>query len=310
IHTLRWASSHPYLHYSSALIYQFFLCRFNSANQSTGTLVGQYVVTGCQSSCQKPNSSESVLGAENSSNVVIQPQADGQKHGIAFYGRENCEVLIDFRNVPVCTGFGAWSSFQIITIDEADDQLSNLVSAPILTIPPNAAETASVGDFLTVLSAMLRSVSAAASTGGEIWSTGLTGTTGIAGPMATAMLDLPSFQPSTHSTSPATTGSSSKIPFVVEVVASSGQSLGYIYAESRQEHSDVESCSDRDNEADAPTSAIMAMGVDGSTVSDMGVDLKSLTVAGVTSTLFVSTREPRTADTMIHPICEAIQIWN
>lgn len=99
-------------------------------------------------------------------------------------------------------------------------------------------------------------------------------------------------------------------PFVVEVVASSGQSLGYIYAESRQEHSDAESCSDRDNEADAPTAAIMAMGADGSTVSDMGVDLKSLTVAGVTSTLFVSTREPRAADTMIHPICEAIQIFD
>ncbi|KAI4179277.1 MAG: hypothetical protein L6R41_007933 [Letrouitia leprolyta] len=457
---------------ASACVLSFaksFCVDFNSADQCTGTLVGQYKgsgVSGCQSSFQKPNSLEYVPGAGKSSNVIITPQADDKKHGVAFYGREDCEVLIGFGNVPVCTGVGAWASFQIVTIDEADDDLTNLDPAPILSISPNATETAPTGDHLTVSSAMLGSVSAAVSTtGGVIGSTGVTGIKGASGtvqPIETGTTSQPTSATQTGntismSTSTATplrkrtvstpeltkrvahgstqthhgrlfkyhqvaarvwrgvpadqwnekihkrvtrdhtitrlrrheqpyrfhpraigpVGGSSPInsrpgistrslntltkkdilpskcnlvrtcmidngdndnfgiynagpallsavdalngagdhwqflenPLVVEVVDDSGQSLGYIYAQTRQEHSDVESCSDRNNEADALKSAL-EMGVDGSTVSDMRVDLKSLTGRGVTNTLFVSTRKAGTADMRIHPICEAIQLYD
>lgn len=444
----------------SVAIFSFadsFCVDFNSADHCTGTVVGQYKgsgVTGCQSSFQKPNSSEFVPGAGKSSNVIIQPQADDKKHGVAFYGREDCEVLIGFGNVPVCTGVGAWASFQIITIDEADDDLTNLDPAPILSIPPNATETASAGDHLSVVSAMFETVSApASSTGGAIGSVRSTETGGMSqtisatqtgstmptststvtsqrkrtlsnteltrrvahgstqthhgrlfkyhqvaarawrgvpvdqwnekihkrvtrdhsivrlrnheqphrlhpraiGPVGgsnpensrhgisprrpsplvkksilpskcnlvrTCMIDsgdndnfgINNAGPALLSAVDALNGAGDhwqflENPLVVEVVDGSGQSLGFIYAQTRQEHSDVESCSDRDNEADAFKSA-MEMGVDGSTVSDMRVDLKLLTGTGVTNTLFVSTRKAGNADMRIHPICEAIQLFD
>lgn len=97
-------------------------------------------------------------------------------------------------------------------------------------------------------------------------------------------------------------------PLVVEVTDDSGQSLGLIYAQTK-EHSGVSTCSDSGSEADAFKSAL-EMGVAGSTVSDMRVDLKLLTGSGATNTLFVSTRKAGNEDMRIHPICEAIQLFD
>ncbi len=60
-------------------------------------------------------------------------------------------------------------------------------------------------------------------------------------------------------------------PFVLEVTDDSMQSIGFIYAQTI-EHSGVSTCSDSGSESDAFSSALV-MGVAGSTVSDMRVDL-------------------------------------
>lgn len=98
-------------------------------------------------------------------------------------------------------------------------------------------------------------------------------------------------------------------PFVVEVVDGSWESQGLIYAQTRQEHSDVATCSDRGGEADALISAL-EIGVDGTTTSDMRVDLKLPTGTEKTNTLFVSSRKAGNSDMRIHPICEAIQLFD
>ncbi|KAL8836942.1 MAG: hypothetical protein Q9170_002703 [Blastenia crenularia] len=439
-----------------------FCIDFNSADHCTGTVIGKYVgsgVTGCQTSFQQPNSSVSIPGAGKSSNVVIQPQTGDQKHGVAFYGRDNCEVLIGFGNVPLCTGVGAWTSFQIISMDEADDQLTNLDPAPILSIPPNATKTASAGDHLSVPSGMVKSMSNAVSATGVLepaeptgnirsretasttafasaksQSAALSASTSTATPLMKRSVPTPKLperiahgsiqehhgrlfkyhqvaarawrgvpldqwndnihkrMTKDHTTTPlrrhdqptrfhpraiGPVGGSSprhsgrditprslsplqkrgippskcnlvrtcmidsgdndnfgitnagpallsaidtlngagdhwqflEHPFVVEVLDNAGQSQGYIYAQTRQEHSDVATCSDTSSEADALKSAI-EMGVDGSTVSDMRVDLKLLTVTELTNTLFVSTKKAGNVDMRIHPICEAVQLFD
>ncbi|KAI4241196.1 MAG: hypothetical protein LQ352_007485 [Teloschistes flavicans] len=445
-----------------------FCVDFNSADHCTGAVIGKFLGTtgsACQTSFTQSNSSQSIpASAGTSFNVVIQPQDSDKRTGVAFYGRENCEVLIGFGNVPVCTGVGAWSSFKVITIDEADDQLTNLDPAPILSISPNATATASAGDHLPVPSGQ----SAAASNSGAASGTGSSSTTttvidtGIAtgtgaavptrlGPIGTTSTASTTSEPISTGTSTATplrkrgadspelskriahgsvqehhgqlfkyhqvatrawrgvpldqwnekihkrvtrdhittyagrlhareigpvggTGpdphrrgitprSLSELerraippskcnlvrtcmidsgdndgfgisnagnallsaikalnpagdswqfiehPLVVEVTDGSSQVQGYIYAQTRQEHSNVATCSDTGSEMDALTSAI-EMGVSGSTVSDMRIDLKLLTGNGVTNTLFVSTRKIGNADMRIHPICEAIQLFD
>ncbi|KAL9607028.1 MAG: hypothetical protein Q9167_008020 [Letrouitia subvulpina] len=97
-------------------------------------------------------------------------------------------------------------------------------------------------------------------------------------------------------------------PFVVDVVDGAGKSQGLIYAQTRQ-HSDVASCSNNGTQSDALASAL-SMGAMGSSVTDMRVDLKLLSGNGVTNTLFVSTRRAGNSDMSIHPICEAIQIFD
>ena len=97
-------------------------------------------------------------------------------------------------------------------------------------------------------------------------------------------------------------------PFVVEVTDNSMQSIGFIYAQTI-EHSGVSTCSDSGSESDAFSSALV-MGVAGSTVSDMRVDLKLLTGNGVTNSLFVSTRKAGNTDMRIHLICAAIQVFD
>ncbi|KAL8855228.1 MAG: hypothetical protein Q9198_010890, partial [Flavoplaca austrocitrina] len=123
-----------------------FCVDFTSGERCTGTVVGKFngsTGTGCQTGFTKVNSSQSVPAPGASFDVVIQPASNETRSGVAFYGQPDCEVLIGFGNVPVCTGVGAWSSFKVIGIDEADDQLTNLDPAPVLSIPTNA--TAVVG---------------------------------------------------------------------------------------------------------------------------------------------------------------------
>ena len=96
-------------------------------------------------------------------------------------------------------------------------------------------------------------------------------------------------------------------PFVVEIVDSTGKSQGLIYAQTLEHSEAVNTCSDAGTERDA-LQAALAMGVDGSTVTDMRVDLKLLSGTGVTNSLFVSTRSVGNSDMRIHPICEAVQV--
>ncbi|KAL8748484.1 MAG: hypothetical protein Q9199_008183, partial [Rusavskia elegans] len=94
------------------------------------------------------------------------------RSGVAFFGQPDCEVFIGFGNVPLCTGVGAWSSFKVITIDEAADQLTNLDPAPILPIPSNATAAVGRGDRFAVPSGMPEDV---------------TGTARIPGPSSTTV---------------------------------------------------------------------------------------------------------------------------
>ncbi|KAL8717748.1 MAG: hypothetical protein Q9225_005034, partial [Loekoesia sp. 1 TL-2023] len=73
----------------------------------------------------------------------------------------------------------------IITIDEADDQLTNLDPAPVLLPPPNATETTSPSDHLSVPSAILESMSAVASDSGGLDLTGTVGTAAYTGTRST-----------------------------------------------------------------------------------------------------------------------------
>ncbi|KAL8788916.1 MAG: hypothetical protein Q9213_001439 [Squamulea squamosa] len=437
-----------------------FCVDFNSADQCTGTVVGTYFGsrgTGCQTAFTSANSSESVPAPGGSFNVVIQPQSNDSKTGVAFFGQPDCEVLIGFGNVPVCTGIGAWSSFKIISIDEADDQLTNLDPAPILSIPSNATAAVGRGQRLPVPTDMPQdttgsalntgpsSTTAAGTSTGKTTAKETTETTtsttssepmmsilGTATPgklrrrkspefserivhgsihqhqgcsykyhqMAkrawrgvpvaewhkaihkrnTKDHTLPvtsspspkrrharaidpvggsSYDASKRSISPHTPGSLEeksilpakcnlvrsclidtgdndgfgiseagpallsalerlnpngtnwqflRDPFVVEVTDDSVQPLGFIYAQTI-EHSGVSTCSGSGTESDAFKSAL-EMGVAGSTVSDMRVDLKLLTGNGVTNSLFVSTRKVGNADMNIHPICEAIEVFD
>lgn len=96
-------------------------------------------------------------------------------------------------------------------------------------------------------------------------------------------------------------------PFVVEIVDSTGKSEGLIYAQTLEHSEAVNTCSDVGTERDALQSAL-AMGVDGSTVTDLRVDLKLPSGTGVTNSLFVSTRSVGNSDLRIHPLCEAVQV--
>ena len=96
-------------------------------------------------------------------------------------------------------------------------------------------------------------------------------------------------------------------PFVVEIVDSTGKSEGLIYAQTLEHSEAVNTCSDVGTERDALQSAL-AMGIDGSTVTDMRVDLKLPSGTGVTNSLFVSTRSVGNSDMRIHPLCEAVQV--
>ena len=96
-------------------------------------------------------------------------------------------------------------------------------------------------------------------------------------------------------------------PLVVEIRDSTGKCEGFIYAQTLEHSQAVNTCSDQGTERDA-LQAALAMGVDGSDVSDMRVDLKLPSGTGVTNSLFVSTRSVSNSDTRIHPLCEAVQV--
>ncbi|KAL8858877.1 MAG: hypothetical protein Q9178_004555 [Gyalolechia marmorata] len=433
-----------------------FCVDFNSADQCYGKVVGKYIGsigTDCQTAFTRVNSSESIPAPGGAFNVVTQPGSNDGGTGVAFYGQPDCEVLIGFGNVAVCTGVGAWSSFKVISINEADDELTNLDPAPILSIPSNATEAIGRGDLLSFPTRMPGEMTGTAVTGtdsetGAITSTQTTTTMdrdtirttseammsimGTTNPgsiernnspkigkrivhgsvhrhqgrsykyhqvAARAWRGVPvdewneeihkrdtkdyaapakrrqsparlharaighvrgskiesSKRRPFHPSSSALKGRSIvlskcnlirscmidsgdtdgfgisdagpallsalgnlnpngtnwqflRAPFVVEVADDSMQSIGFIYAQTI-EHSGVSTCSDSGSEGDAFTSAL-EMGVAGSTVSDMKVDLKLLAGNGVTNSLFVSTRKAGNADMRIHLICAAIQVFD
>ena len=405
-----------------------FCVDFNSGERCTGTVVGRYTGstgTGCQTAFTRANSSESVSAPGGAFDVVIQPQSADNKSGVAFFGQPDCEVLIAFGNVPLCTGVGAWSSFKIIPLDEADDQLTNLDPAPVLSIPSNATAAVGRGDRLAVPSGMPENMSGTPGTSGTTdvsvssGTSGAIGTTGAfskrvahgsihkhqgrtykyhqvaarawrgvpieewndqvhkrnfrdhalpakrgqslarhharaIGPVGDSNHDFAKRGVSPRSPSALipraispskcnlvrscmiNTGDSDNFgiseagpallraletvnpegtswqylrePFVVEVTDDAAQSLGLIYAQTI-EHAGVASCSDSGSESDAFKSAL-EMGVAGSQVTDMRVDLKLRTGDGVTNSLFVSTRKAGNADMNIHPICQAIQVFD
>ena len=158
-----------------------FCVDFNSADQCYGKVVGKYIGstgTGCQTSFRRVNSPESISAPGGSFHVVIQPNSNDSRTGVVFYGQPDCEVLIGLSNAPVCTGVGAWSSFKVITIDEADDELTNLDPAPILFIPSNATEA--VGDLLSFPTGMpgeMTGIAMTTGTGSETSATTSTQTT-------------------------------------------------------------------------------------------------------------------------------------
>lgn len=163
---------------ASAVVVSFasaFRVDFNSGERCTGTVVGRCIGStgrGCHSAFTRINSSESVPAPGGSFDVVIRPQANDTRSGVAFFGQPDCEVLIGFSNVPLCTGVRAWPSFKVITIDEADDQLTNLDPAPILPIPSNPTAAVGRGDRFAVPSGMSEDV---------------TGTSRIPGPSSTTV---------------------------------------------------------------------------------------------------------------------------
>ncbi|KAL8929135.1 MAG: hypothetical protein Q9172_000570 [Xanthocarpia lactea] len=437
-----------------------FCVDFNSADQCYGKVVGKYIGSkgpGCQTAFTGVNSSEFIPAPGGSFNVVIKPDSNDGRTGVAFYGQPDCDVLISFGNVPVCTGVGAWSSFKVIAIDEADDELTNLDPAPILSIPSNATEAVGRGDLLSFPTGMPGDVTGTAVTTGKGSETGATTSTQTTTTMTTtdtgtirttseAMMSIMGtttlenirrknspkigkrivhgsihrhqgrsykyhqvaarawrgvpvdewneeihrrdtmdyaapgkpqqsparpharaigrvrgsnlesskrriFPPSSSElkgrsivlskcnlvrscmidsgdndgfgisdAGPALLSALGNLspngtnwqflrePFVVEVTDDSMQSIGFIYAQTI-EHSGVSTCSDSGSESDAFTSAL-EMGVAGSTVSDMRVDLKLLTGNGVTNSLFVSTRKAGNPDMRIHPLCAAIQVFD
>ncbi|KAL9043721.1 MAG: hypothetical protein Q9214_003099 [Letrouitia sp. 1 TL-2023] len=385
---------------------------FNSADQCAGQVKGQAtgsvgLPAGCQTAFQGANSTSKNIAAPGGLfNAVITPQNGTDKQaGVAFYGQSTCETLIAFGNVPVCMGLGAWASFQFITIEQADDQLTNLDPAPILSIPPNATAVGNLSASATQAASSPPSSTASSSAarrqygptsgygpkrrdvkaekriehgwvhrtrGGvykyhqvaarawrgvplDQWNEGVhkRSTDGWDDANAMGQNHPRSFSRRAMSPLKARSIPSSKCnlvrsclidsgggagfgiasaapqllseirrlnkggdddwkflkdPFVVDVVDGSGKSKGLIYAQARQ-HSDVGSCSDKGTESDALASAL-SMGTMGSSVTDMRVDLKLPSGNGVTNTLFVSTRSAGNSDMSIHPICEAIQIFD
>ncbi|KAI4163209.1 MAG: hypothetical protein LQ342_003142 [Letrouitia transgressa] len=384
---------------------------FNDKDQCAGQVKGHATGSvgspaGCQTAFQEANStSKNVAAPGGLFNAVIRPQNDTNKQsGVAFYGQSTCETLIAFGNVPVCMGLGAWASFQFITVEQADDQLTNLDPAPILSVPPNATAVANLSAPATQAASSPPSSAASSSaarreygptngygpkrrdvqTGKRIehgsvhrtrrgvykyhqitarawrgipldqwneevhkrnaggWDEDAMGqnhrrsfSRRAMNPLKARSIDsskcnlvrsclIDSGGGGEFGIASATTQLLGEIrrlntggdddwkflkdPFVVDVVDGSGRSKGLIYAQTRQ-HSDVGSCSNNGTESDALASAL-SMGAMGSSVTDMRVDLKLRSGDGVTNTLFVSTRSAGNSDMSIHPICEAIQIFD
>ncbi|KAL8851644.1 MAG: hypothetical protein Q9221_003481 [Calogaya cf. arnoldii] len=385
-------------------------------------MVGKFIGgtgTGCQTAFTKASSSESVPTPGAAFDVVIQPESNDTKSGVAFYGQPDCEYLIGFGKVPLCTGVGAWSSFQVISIEDADNQLTNLDPAPVLSISANATASVGQGERLPAATGMPEDTPAFAGT------TESSGTTTPAseekkrrsnppelskrvahgsihqhqgrtykyqqvaarawrgvplekwndqvhkrdtrdlassttrrharaiGPVVSTNHDSAKRAISLRKPSPLQTraidatkcnlvrscmidtGDNQNFgiaeagpallraletadpdgtpwqflrqPFVVEVADGTGQSLGLIYAQT-DEHAGVASCVEPGNEAQAFKSAL-EMGVAGSMVTDMRVDLKLRSGEGVTNTLFVSTKKAGSASMDIHPICQAVKVF-
>ncbi|KAG8531864.1 uncharacterized protein KY384_003500 [Bacidia gigantensis] len=90
--------------------------------------------------------------------------ADTADMAIAFYGQQDCETLVAVGNVDTCLGLGHWSSYKVLTLEEADDQLTNLDGAELQSLSVNATVTASSGQGLSSETASATGTTTAATT--------------------------------------------------------------------------------------------------------------------------------------------------
>ena len=100
-------------------------------------------------------------------------------------------------------------------------------------------------------------------------------------------------------------------PLIVEVQGESGECVGYAFAWTKNHNLVANTCSDFGTERDV-LEAALAQGVDGTTVSDMRLDLKLLSDtslgAGLTDVLWVAARSVENVDHGINPLCAAIEV--
>ncbi|KAL9639282.1 MAG: hypothetical protein Q9164_001028 [Protoblastenia rupestris] len=138
---------------------------FNNADRCAGNNVGEFVGSyknpaGCQTSyTDNSGTHKSITAPGGNFNVIINPEGRDIDAGVAFYGLEDCQLLIGFGNVKSCLGTGYFTSFQVIDIDEADDQLTNLDPAPVQSLETNATAT----DVTTLLPPLSTASSTASS---------------------------------------------------------------------------------------------------------------------------------------------------
>ena len=74
-------------------------------------------------------------------NVVIGHDfGDTLESGVAFYGRENCDRIIAFSNVPTCLGAGNYATYQALELDDAEKDLKKLLQVDptvlVAAVPP------------------------------------------------------------------------------------------------------------------------------------------------------------------------------
>ena len=126
---------------------------FNDKDHCAGNNVGTFVgsvrsPSGCQTQYKKIDGGDTVTAPGGNFNVIIEAERGDDDAGVAFYGLSDCETLVAFGNVKSCLGAGFYTSFRVINITEADDQLTNLNPAPVQALSTNATATVKAGESL------------------------------------------------------------------------------------------------------------------------------------------------------------------
>ena len=132
---------------------QAFDITWNDKDHCAGNNVGTFTgsvnsPSGCQTKYKKIEGGDSVDAPGGNFNVIIEPEGADVDAGVAFYGLANCQTLVGFGNVKSCLGTGYFTSFEVINITEADDQLTNLDPAPVQALSTNATATVKPGESL------------------------------------------------------------------------------------------------------------------------------------------------------------------